>query len=152
LDGEVATGAQRAAFQGGGQFLALLIDPFVYGRGDGFAGAGMLGFAPPAEQGGLPGDVALAYASVLKARPKPATFEQRWTAWGAVYGGQASQKGDPNVVGSTNVTTGTFGFAGGLDYRLAPDTVVGFGLGAGGTGWGLAQGLGNGRSDALQGG
>src|SRR5262249_10981175 len=33
---------------------------------------GMLGCAPPAEQGSLPGDVALAYASVLKARPQPA--------------------------------------------------------------------------------
>jgi outer membrane autotransporter protein len=153
LDGEVATGAQRAAFQIESEFLSLLIDPFVYGRGDGFAGAygGMLGFAPQDEQAGLPANVALAYASVLKAPPAPPPL-QRWTAWGSVYGGQASAKGDPNVIGSTNVSTGTFGFAGGMDYRLSPDTVVGFGLGAGGTGWGLEQSLGSGRSDTLQAG
>jgi uncharacterized protein with beta-barrel porin domain len=153
LDGEVATGAQRAAFQIGSEFLSLLIDPFLYGRGDAFASAhgGVLGFAPQ-DQESLPADTALAYASLLKAPPLRAPAEQRWTAWGSVYGGQASAKGDPNVVGSTNVTTGTFGFAGGMDYRVNADTVAGFGLGAGGTGWGLAQGIGNGRSDALQAG
>ncbi len=153
LDGEAATGAQRAAFQIESEFLSLLLDPFVDGRGDAFAGAhgGMLGFAHD-EQASLPASVALAYASVLKAPPRPPPVDQRWTAWGSVYGGQASANGDPVVIGSTNVTTGTFGFAGGMDYRLSPDTVVGFGLGGGGTDWGLAQGMGGGRSDTLQAG
>jgi uncharacterized protein with beta-barrel porin domain len=151
LNGELATGAERAAFQIESQFLGLLLDPFVYGRGDAFAGAhgGMSSFAPP-DQPGLPSDVTLAYNGVLKAPPKALTFDQRWTAWGAAYGGQATAKGDPVVIGSTNVTTGTFGFAGGMDYRLSPNTVVGFALGGGGTNWGLEQGMGSGRSDTLQ--
>ena len=42
-----------------------------------------MGFAPD-EHASLPPDIALAYAGVLKA---PAPFEQRWTTWGASYGG-----------------------------------------------------------------
>jgi outer membrane autotransporter protein len=44
------------------------------------------------------------------------------------------------------------GGAAGLDYRLAPGTVVGFALAGGGTNWSLAQGLGGGKSDAFQAG
>ena len=39
-----------------------------------------------------------------------------------------------------------------MDYHFTPDTVAGFALGGGGTSWGLAQGLGGGRSDAFQAG
>jgi outer membrane autotransporter protein len=50
------------------------------------------------------------------------------------------------------VTARTFGFAAGMDYRAAPNTVLGFALAGGGTGWGLANGLGSGRSDAFEAG
>ena len=56
------------------------------------------------------------------------------------------------MVGSHDLSARTAGFAGGLDYRLTPDTVVGFALAGGGTNWSLAQGLGGGRSDAFQAG
>src|SRR5262249_14296641 len=39
-----------------------------------------------------------------------------------------------------------------MDYRVSNDTVAGFALGGGGTGWGLAQGLGTGRSDTFHAG
>jgi outer membrane autotransporter protein len=42
--------------------------------------------------------------------------------------------------------------AAGIDYRYSPDTVLGFALAAGDTNWGLANGLGGGRSDAFQAG
>ena len=63
-----------------------------------------------------------------------------------------STDGDPAVVGSHDLTARTAGFAGGLDYRLSPNTVVGFALAGGGTNWSLAQGLGGGKSDAFQAG
>ena len=85
---------------------------------------------------------------MLKAPP---SFDQRWTVWGASYSGSSTTNGDP-VVGSNNVTANTFGFAGGADYRFTPDTAAGFALAGGGTNWGLAQGLGGGRSDAFQAG
>jgi outer membrane autotransporter protein len=153
LSGEAATGAQQAAFQMGNQFLGLMLDPFVDGRGGiGGAGGPALGFAP--EQEALPADVALAYSKVLKAPQAAATpaFDQRWTAWGAAYGGGNKTSGDPTVLGSHDLTATTAGFAGGLDYRLTPNSVVGFALAGGGTNWSLAQGLGGGKSDAFQAG
>ena len=151
LSGEAATGAERGAFQIMTQFLSLMLDPFVDGRNGGFgSGGGAIGFAPE-QQENLPPDVALAYASILnKAPPKP-IFDQRWTTWGAAYGGSNSANGSA-AVGSTNVTAQTFGFAAGMDYHVAADTIFGFALAGGGTNWGLANALGGGRSDALQAG
>jgi uncharacterized protein with beta-barrel porin domain len=152
IDGEVATGAERSAFQLMDQFLNVMLDPFVDGRFGRFGGTGSaLSFAPQ-EQANLPPDIALAYASILNKAPPKVSFDQRWTTWGSAYAGSNSANGDPSVVGSTNVTARTFGFAAGMDYRATPNTVVGFALAGGGTGWGLAGGLGSGRSDAFQAG
>jgi outer membrane autotransporter protein len=133
------------------EFLAVMLDPFVDGRlgGSVSSGSQAIGFAPD-QQASLPPDIALAYASILKAPPKP-TFDQRWTAWGASYGGSSTTNGNA-AAGTNNLTAQTFGFAGGMDYHLSPDTIVGFALGGGGTNWGLANGLGTGRSDAFQAG
>jgi autotransporter-associated beta strand protein/T5SS/PEP-CTERM-associated repeat protein len=151
LSGEAATGAQQAAFQLTNQFLGIMLDPFVDGRNS-IAGAGgpALGFAPEREE--LPDDIALAYAKVLKAPPKPASFEQRWSVWGAGYGGGNRTSGDPAVVGSHDLSARTAGGAAGLDYHLSRDSVVGVALAGGGTNWSLAQGLGGGKSDAFQAG
>src|SRR5262249_55855927 len=60
--------------------------------------------------------------------------------------------GDLAVIGSHDLAARTVGFAGGFDYRLSPDTVVGLAFGGGGTDWSLSQGLGGGKSDAFQAG
>jgi len=151
VDGEAATDATRGGFQMMTSFLGLMVDPFVDGRlGGGVGGVGgqAVGFAA-AEQASLPPDIALAYAGVLKA-PPPAPFAQRWTAWGASYGGGNWGSGNA-VVGSSNVATQVYGLAAGLDYHYSPDTIFGFALGGGGTNWGLSSG-GGGRSDAFQAG
>jgi uncharacterized protein with beta-barrel porin domain len=145
IDGEDATGAERGAFDLMNEFLDLMLDPFVDGRG-GSSSGGALGFAPD-QQENLPPDLALAYAGLLKA-PPPQTFAQRWSTWAAGFGGSATTNGDLTV-GSNNVTTSTYGYAAGLDYHYSPDTVFGFSLAGGGTNWNLAQGLGTGRSDAF---
>jgi autotransporter-associated beta strand protein len=151
LSGEAATGAQRVGFQLTDQFLNLMLDPFVDGRtGMGGVDRPALGFAP--EREALPEDIALAYAKVLKAPPKPPTFEQRWTVWGAGYGGSNRTDGDLAVVGSHDLSARTAGGAAGLDYHLSPGTVVGFALAGAGTDWSLSQGLGGGKSDAFQAG
>ena len=46
LDGENATGAEHGAFDLTNEFLSLMLDPFVYGRGGAASGGGPLGFAP----------------------------------------------------------------------------------------------------------
>ncbi len=147
LDGEVATSADKGAFLMLSEFLGVMLDPFVDGRIGGPGGP--IGFAPGQEPA-FPSDIALAYAGVLKA-PPPATFAQRWTAWGSAFGGGEFTQGNA-VIGSNSTNAQASGFAGGMDYHLTPDTVFGFGLSGGETGWSLAQGLGTGRSDAFQAG
>ena len=148
VSGEAATGAERGAFQFTTQFLDLLLDP--WGGSGGGMGASAIGFAPE-QQASLPPDVALAYASVLKAAPKP-NFGQRWNVWGSAFGGTGNANGNA-VAGSNNVTAGDYGVAAGADYRVTPNTLLGFALAGGGTNWSLAQGgLGGGRSDAFQAG
>jgi outer membrane autotransporter protein len=153
LDGEVATGGERVAFQSMTELLQLMLDPFVDGR-NGFSGGTVANTFAPEQDASFPTDIALAYNSVLKKpHPPPTTspFDQRWTAWGSAYGGSSSANGDP-VVGSTDVTANTYGFAAGMDKHVTPDTVLGFALAGGGTNWSLAQNLGSGRSDAFQAG
>jgi autotransporter-associated beta strand protein len=154
LSGEAATGAQQGAFMLGGQFLNVMLDPFVDGRG-GVSGAGgpALGFAP--DRPDLPEDIALAYSKAMKApvyKAPPVVYEPRWGAWGSAYGGYDKASGDPVVVGSHDLTARAGGVAGGLDYHVTRDTVFGFALAGGGTKWDLAQGLGGGKSDAFQAG
>jgi outer membrane autotransporter protein len=152
LSGEAATGAQQGAFQLVSEFLSLMLDPFVDGRGGiGGAFAQASPFAP--EREALPEDIALAYAKVLRSPvAKAIPFEERWSVWGGAYGGYNKTSGDPVVVGSHDLTARTAGVAAGLDYRVAPGTVIGFALAGGGTGWSLAQNLGSGGSNAFQAG
>jgi uncharacterized protein with beta-barrel porin domain len=128
------------------QFLNLMLDPFVAGH-FGNAAGGVTGFTAE-EQAELPAEIAQAYASITKT-PPPANFEQRWTIWNAAFGGSGKTSGNP-VIGSTDTQMSTFGYASGIDYHFTPDLVVGLAAAGGGTNWGLAGGLGNGRSDAAQ--
>ena len=152
LDGEVATGAQRVAFQLMDQFLNVMLDPFVDGRsGIGGADRPALGFAP--EREAMPPEIALAYAKAFKEPPAPAAvYEPRWTAWGGAYGGSNRTTGDTLISGSNDRSASTAGYAGGLDYHLTRDSLIGFALAGGGTNWSLSEGIGNGKSDAFQAG
>ena len=152
LSGEVATGAQQPAFQLMNEFMSVMLDPFVDRRsGVGGVYGYAIPFAPDREP--LPEDIALAYSKVLRTPvSKAIPFEQRWSVWGAGYGGANHTSGDLLVVGSHDLSAHTAGGAAGLDYRVAPGSIVGFALAGGGTGWSLAQGLGSGSSDAFQAG
>jgi autotransporter-associated beta strand protein/probable HAF family extracellular repeat protein len=144
LSGQAATDGERGSFNLMTEFLGLMLDPFVDGRGGGLAP----GFVP--EQQADPG-IALAYASLHKAPPKPAMLYQCWSVWGSAFGGSNTANGNATL-GTNNVTARTYGFANGMDYHFTPDTVAGFALAGGGTNWGVAPGLGGGRSDAFQAG
>jgi autotransporter-associated beta strand protein len=148
IDGETNADAEKGAFRLMSEFLSLMLDPFVNGRASNFGTFGSAtGFAAEAD---FPPDVALAYNAALKAPPKP-TVDPRWTAWGSAFGGSSVTNGNPTL-GTNNVGDSTFGFASGEDYHFTADSVLGFALAGGGTNWGLAQGLGGGRSVAFQAG
>jgi outer membrane autotransporter protein len=87
-----------------------------------------------------------------RAPAQPAVLDRPWNVWASGYGGRASITGDPNSIGSHDTSVRDFGYAAGLDYRLAPDTTVGFALAGAGTDWSLANALGTGRSDVFQAG
>lgn len=148
--GEVATGAQQGTFSAMGQFLNTLLDPFFGNRNDTAAPAG--GASRYADDGAAParGNAARdAYAAIDKARG--GLFAQRWNVWAAGYGGSQTTDGN-TAVGSNSATSRIAGVAAGADYLLSPNTVVGFALGGGGTSFGVANGLGSGRSDLFQAG
>jgi autotransporter-associated beta strand protein len=148
LDGEASTDAEKGAFELMNQFMGLMLDPFVAGRGGSLNGNG-LGFAPE-QQASFPPEIAEAYASVFKAAPASLPSQQ-WTTWGSGFGASSTTNGNA-AVGSNNVTASDYGFAGGMDYHVTPSTLFGFALAGAGTNWNLAQGLGGGRSDAFQAG
>src|SRR5262249_31741549 len=147
-------GGQQAAFQLMNEFLVLMLNPFDAGRagfgGGGFgAGGGVSAFAPERE---VPPEVALAYAAVTPAKAPSVLYAPRFNVWAAALGGNNHTNGDPNGVGSHDFTARTGAVAAGVDYKLTPDTLIGFALAGGGTSWGLSQGLGGGRTDAFQAG
>ena len=158
VSGETATGSQQSTFDAMNIFLGLLTDPFVAGRGDGFGGNA--GAAPFAEESAT----TLAYAARKKDAGREAfakfpakadvarndLFEQRWSVWGAAYGGGSRTEGNATL-GSNNATARAFGFVAGADYRISPATLAGFALAGGGTSFGVS-GFGSGRSDMFQAG
>ncbi|WP_456746379.1 autotransporter outer membrane beta-barrel domain-containing protein [Bradyrhizobium sp. USDA 4354] len=153
LSGEVGSAPQQATFNAMNQFMGVMTDPFIAGRGD------------PVSAGGAPNayadETALAYASKRKPNdalaaiytkaPVVRPFEQRWSVWAAGFGG-AQQTDGSTVVGSNTTTSNLYATAVGADYRISRDTLVGFALAGGGTNFTVANALGGGRSDLFQAG
>jgi uncharacterized protein with beta-barrel porin domain len=134
LSGEAGTGAAQAGTQAMNSFLSLVTNPFDNTRG----------FAPD-----NPPRPLITKAPIYKALGEPAPDPRRWSIWAAAYGGQGSVAGDA-LAGSHDRWARTFGYVTGVDYRITPNTLVGFALGGGGTNYGLSDGLGGGHSDMFQ--
>jgi autotransporter-associated beta strand protein len=144
--GETATGSQQTTFDAMTQFMGVMMDPFVAGRGDNLdvRDGAPTGYAST-QKNGAARDAA---AMFVKAPVVP--FEQRWSTWAAAYGG--SQTTDGNVtLGSNSATSRIYGTAVGADYRFSPFTVGGFSLAGGGTNFSIFN-AGVGRSDLFQAG
>jgi outer membrane autotransporter protein len=142
LSGEHATGIQRATNLSTGLFLNAMLDPFVMGR-SGFGAGGAMGYAPEA-----PAREAYAADMPLKAAPPAAIYEQRWSVWGAGYGGRSRVDGEP-VIGSNDLSATAAGFAAGADYRVSSSSVIGAAFAIGETRWNVA-GVGKGNADVAQ--
>jgi autotransporter-associated beta strand protein len=143
--GETATGSQQTTFNAMTQFMGVMTDPFIDGRGNGGApqGSGAGGYAATQDTGAARN----AFAMFNKA--PVATFEQRWSKWVAGFGG--SQTTDGNTAVGSRATSRVYGTAVGADYRFSPDTIAGFSLAGGGTNFSVAN-AGTGHSDLCQAG
>jgi uncharacterized protein with beta-barrel porin domain len=147
VSGELATGSQQATFDAMNLFMGLLTDPFVAGRGDGTTSgpSAPTGYASTQTSGAARD----AYAMFTKA-PPVIPFEQRWSVWGAGFGGSQTTDGNA-ALGSNTATSSVYGTVVGADYRISPFTVAGFALAGGGTNFSVA-GSGSGHSDLFQAG
>jgi uncharacterized protein with beta-barrel porin domain len=139
--GESATGSQQATFNAMTQFMGLITDPFIGGRGDCSNGAERDACATNRSNGD-------AYAMMTKAPPMVAPFLPSWSVWAAGFGGSQTTDGNA-VLGSNTATSRIAATAVGADYRFSPNTIAGFALAGGGTNFGIANGLG---SDLFQAG
>jgi autotransporter-associated beta strand protein len=144
--GETATGSQQTTFNAMTQFMGVMTDPFIDGRGNGGApqGSGASGYAST-QKAGAARD---AFAMFNKA--PVSSFEQRWSTWVAGFGGSQTTDGN-SAVGSNSATSRVYGTAVGADYRFSPDTIAGFSLAGGGTNFSVAN-AGTGHSDLFQAG
>ena len=158
--GEAATGTQQTTFNAMNQFMGLLTDPFIAGRGDGVASSGGVPqFADEDDRAnayaanGKPrsADARDAHAAVYRKAPIAEAFAQRWSVWAAGYGGSQTTDGNA-ALGSNTATSRVYGTAVGADYRFSPFTLAGFALAGGGTNFSIANGLGGGHSDLFQAG
>jgi autotransporter-associated beta strand protein/probable HAF family extracellular repeat protein len=147
--GETATGAQQTTFDAMSQFMGVMTDPFL-GRGNGINGS--------SSTYGYADETASAYAAsrkptdaiVMFTKGPPAPFEQRWSLWGAGFGGSQTTNGNA-ALGTNNTTSNIAGTAVGADYLFSPNTLLGFALAGGETNFSVAGG-GSGRSDLFQAG
>jgi uncharacterized protein with beta-barrel porin domain len=154
LSGEAGADTTQASFDATNQFMNLLLDPFNDGHLGTDGAPGSATERPPLGYAATNDRASLAYAAVtprdrmpVKAQP----FAARWSVWASGYGGSSKVSGDAAAV-SRDATSRIFGAAAGADYRLSPDTFLGFALGGAGFNFSLSDGVGSGHADLFQAG
>ena len=147
LSGETATGSQQTTFDAMNQFMGVMTDPFMDRTGGAIASQRAGGYTDEALGYANSNKKTDAFAGFTKAPQAPA-FEQRWSVWAAGFGGSQTTGGN-TALGSNNTTSNIAATAIGADYRLSPNTLLGFALAGGGTNFSVANG-GTGRSDLFQ--
>ena len=160
ISGEASIGIQHTTFMAMDRFMNGLLDPFIAERGGATPGAPRTPFADDdvsAANAYAPAGRRLskaereAYAAVYKAPAAPTPFERRWSTWVTGFGG--TETTDGNLAdGTSKLTSRIYGIAAGADYRLSPNTQLGFALGGASTSFGFDNGLGSGSSDMFQAG
>lgn len=152
LSGEGVTGAQEAAFGAANIFTSLLMDQGAFWRSGNPVDPYGVSFAP--------GDgAALAYAPLGK-KDKPiyktgmptfplATNQPRWRAWFTGYDATWRLSGQADI-GSANLGHNTAGAAGGFDYQLNPNLLLGFAFGGASSSFAVADRATSGQQEAGQ--
>ena len=133
-DGEAATGSQQTTFNAMNQFMGVMTDPFIAGRGD--AGIGRR------RRDGLCGRAAIALCSKTQYERSAGCDLYQGAASGDLratlerVGGGLWRFADhqrQRGVGCNTTTSNVYGTAVGADYRVSPDTLAGFAIAGGGT-------------------
>ncbi|VIO78305.1 autotransporter domain-containing protein [Bradyrhizobium ivorense] len=158
-EGQGATGSQQTTFNAMTQFLGVMTDPNIDGRGEAavpaaaaqYAAADSEALAYASKGNARSQGEREAYAAIYRKAPPPVVYEPRWSVWAAGFGGSQTTDGNA-VLGTADTRSSIYGTAVGADYRFSPNTIAGFALGGGGTSFSLGNALGTGRSDLFQAG
>lgn len=151
VSGQPGASGTQASFGATQQFMSML-DPSS-DRGGAGAG-GVTSFAAENEALAYSGRSAKAreaYAAVTPRDRRAMSFERRWGVWATGYGGSSTVNGSTSS-GTSTTTSRVYGTVVGADYRVAPDTLIGFALGGAGYSFSLSDGLGSGKADLFQAG
>ncbi|MBR0713803.1 autotransporter domain-containing protein [Bradyrhizobium liaoningense] len=147
--GELGSASQQATFAAMGQFMSLLTDPAIGSDRSPGSAAGAIGFAAESDEAHrYAADRRSDAFAMFDKAPSRAAFVPGWSTWASGFGGSQTTRGN-STVGSNDTTSRIFAGAVGADYRFSPETLAGFALAGGGTGFGV-DGLGSGRSDLFQ--
>lgn len=151
VSGQPGAAGTQAAFSATQQFVNIL-DP-LSGGSDGERGAagndgGTLGYA---STGPSDARVREAYAAVTPREASGDAIDRRWGVWASGYGGASTLNGNA-ATGSSTTTSRIYGTVVGADYRVSPNTLVGFALGGAGYNFAPSDSLGSGRADVFQAG
>ncbi len=128
LSGAGTTGAQHGAFSAGTMFNKAMTDQVWSWLGGGGLGTNdlnpestLLQYAAGSKKPARP-----EYKAFAAIRPESGAFRpQQWRAWATAFGGSQSLRGDA-IVGSPDAGNRTFGGAGGFDYQVSPNLLLGF--------------------------
>jgi uncharacterized protein with beta-barrel porin domain len=160
LSGEVGTAVAPAGTQATTSFLSQIFNelndssegqpagpdqssPEQAPADNGPATVKTLGYGPDEAR---PGSVAGLSTFDRSVSPDP----RRWNAWVAAYGDRTKADGSVED-GTHDTTTDTAGLSAGVDYRVTPDTRLGVAVSGGRSNFDVADGLGSGHSDIVQG-
>jgi uncharacterized protein with beta-barrel porin domain len=154
--GELGTGLIQSSIKAADLFINLLLDPTIAGRSGGFTAQSVTptGYADEealSYAARRSGNATDAFAMATKAPLLATQPLHRWSVWASGYGGSETVGGNA-VVGSQDLTARVWGLASGADYKISPDTLIGFALGGGGTNYSLANAMGAGRTDMFNAG
>ncbi|WP_271621113.1 autotransporter outer membrane beta-barrel domain-containing protein [Bradyrhizobium sp. CCBAU 51745] len=151
VSGQPGAAGTQASFNAMQQFVGML-DPLGGGadgeRGGTAGDGGTLGYAST-----QPNDARVreAYAAVTPRAASGEVIDRRWGVWASAYGGASTLNGN-TASGSSTTTSRIYGTVVGADYRLSPNTLLGFALGGAGYNFALSDSLGSGRADLFQAG
>ena len=158
--GETATGSQQTTFDAMTQFMGVMTDPFVAGRGDGAMRLGPTPFAeesdaaayaPPAASAPAPSAMPMR-RSISKAPPHAPSFDAALERVGGGLRRLADHRRqcDARIEHTRPAASPAPPSAPTIGSR--PYTLAGFALAGGGTNFSVANGFGSGRSDLFQAG
>lgn len=153
ISGQPGASGTQSSFNAMQQFVSML-DP-ASGHGGGLGGVisyaeedEALGYASASKRDAQAHD---AYAAVTPRDRRHDSFEGRWGVWASGYGGASTVSGSATT-GTSTTTSRVYGTVAGADYRVSPDTLIGFAFGGAGFNFSLSDGLGGGRADLFQAG